>query len=336
MVDSASAYVANVRDYGALGDGVTDDTAAFQAAIDSLTFTEAASGGFNFSASGGTVYIPPGRYEITSKITINAENLCLMGGSGPVAAGRNTWIHFTGTGTLFELLGDWSSSNDGNNCSGFSSTGFDIIGDVVSTNVAFEIRTGDRFKRDFVFSRMGIHRMGKCIEITDDSGGDNMSQIGKLTVEKCCMKVNGNAIYFNDGTSCNQMRIVDNDITNNVNGSSSPILRLRGYSVTVTDNILEGQENALYCTQGRELNIRNNFFESNTGWAIRVYVFDNVFIGMNTYTESNQGVSDDDANMFQIQTCDVVYLQEPTGRINNVSGNTNIHDLKTIAVGEYV
>ena len=42
----------NVKDYGAFGDGIHDDTAAIQAAINSLPTT------------GGTVTVPPGTYLI--------------------------------------------------------------------------------------------------------------------------------------------------------------------------------------------------------------------------------------------------------------------------------
>jgi hypothetical protein len=54
----------DVRDYGAVGDGTTDDTAAIQAAIDDLQQT----------GDGGIVYIPPGRYKLTSSLTITWPN----------------------------------------------------------------------------------------------------------------------------------------------------------------------------------------------------------------------------------------------------------------------
>jgi polygalacturonase len=40
----------NVKDFGAIGDGVTNDTAAFQSAINTV-------------ADGGTVYLPAGSYR---------------------------------------------------------------------------------------------------------------------------------------------------------------------------------------------------------------------------------------------------------------------------------
>jgi len=53
----------SVKDFGAVGDGVTDDTVAIQAAID----------------VGGTVYIPTGTYKVVSTLNISTDRLHLVG-----------------------------------------------------------------------------------------------------------------------------------------------------------------------------------------------------------------------------------------------------------------
>lgn len=58
--------VANVLDFGAVGDGVADDTAAIQAAIDS-------------SAVGLMVYLPAGAYKITNTILLKRNSVRLVG-----------------------------------------------------------------------------------------------------------------------------------------------------------------------------------------------------------------------------------------------------------------
>jgi hypothetical protein len=58
----------NVRDFAAAGDGVTDDTAAFQRALDAVSH-----------AHGGTVYAPPGKYLF--KGTLNVPDGVTLRGS---------------------------------------------------------------------------------------------------------------------------------------------------------------------------------------------------------------------------------------------------------------
>jgi len=58
-VADPKANAQNVRDFGAAGDAVTDDTAAFQRALDAVSH-----------AGGGTVYTPPGRYLFRGAINI--------------------------------------------------------------------------------------------------------------------------------------------------------------------------------------------------------------------------------------------------------------------------
>lgn len=55
---SKNMDLVSVKDFGAVGDGVADDTAAIQAAINALT------------PAGGRLYLPKGAYKITSELSI--------------------------------------------------------------------------------------------------------------------------------------------------------------------------------------------------------------------------------------------------------------------------
>jgi hypothetical protein len=67
----------NVRDFGAAGDAASDDTAAFQRALDAVS-----------KAGGGTVYAPPGRYlfrgtlSVPDGVTLRGSFTCVPSHSG--------------------------------------------------------------------------------------------------------------------------------------------------------------------------------------------------------------------------------------------------------------
>jgi Pectate lyase superfamily protein len=65
--EKLTGFATNVRSYGALGDALADDTAAFQRALDAA-----------YKANGGTVYAPPGRYLFRGTLTI-PEGVTLRG-----------------------------------------------------------------------------------------------------------------------------------------------------------------------------------------------------------------------------------------------------------------
>lgn len=71
-------YIYNVKEYGAVGDGVTDDTTSIQNAVNAAQI------------NGGTVYVPCGTYSISSSILIT-KPITIMGegnGVGPHVGGQ--------------------------------------------------------------------------------------------------------------------------------------------------------------------------------------------------------------------------------------------------------
>ena len=87
--------VVSVKDFGAVGDGVTDDTAAIQNAI-------------NFSASinGCYVKIPSGTYKISSTLLITKSNIKIIGSGGDN-------VHDGGTGVDGATKIVWNGSAGG-------------------------------------------------------------------------------------------------------------------------------------------------------------------------------------------------------------------------------
>ena len=78
----------NVRDFGAKGDGKTDDTAAIQAAIDVLASDGVARG----QERPGILVFPSGTYCVSQTLNTSSQGNHLMGsGWGPNSDMNNAW-----------------------------------------------------------------------------------------------------------------------------------------------------------------------------------------------------------------------------------------------------
>jgi polygalacturonase len=113
----------NVMNFGAVGDGLTDDTAAFQAAHDALP------------SSGGVIYAPPGTYlfnqtAVADQFTISKSNVTFMG------AGWSTVLKRTATGVLTGNNGVVMVVPDGADTENVILRDFKILGPTTNTGAA--------------------------------------------------------------------------------------------------------------------------------------------------------------------------------------------------------
>ena len=106
----------SVKDFGATGNGITDDTAAFAAALLTLI-------------GGGTLHVPTGTYRITSGLT--ASYGIVIAGDGPGA----TIIKPSGNFNVFTFTG-------GNQGAGMQDLAFDAVG--MTGGYCIAVNTADR------------------------------------------------------------------------------------------------------------------------------------------------------------------------------------------------
>src|SRR5688572_21483988 len=91
----------NVRGFGARGDGVTDDTAACQAAIAACA-----------AAGGGVVYFPAGRYKLTTTLTSTSSVTLVGDGIG------KTTLYMPAANFTNTTIGAHNGTSLGIDCSG--------------------------------------------------------------------------------------------------------------------------------------------------------------------------------------------------------------------------
>jgi len=157
----------SVKDFGATGNGSTDDTAAIQAAIDAI------------SSSGGTAFFPSGDYAVASSLTLKSYVRLVGVGRGSRllwTGGASTMITTNSAGVLIQagmsdLAIDTVGASKGIELYGPYNCAFTNIAldGLSSTSVALDIRatstggTNPEGNRNAVFNSFSnIHHEGRC------------------------------------------------------------------------------------------------------------------------------------------------------------------------------
>jgi hypothetical protein len=150
MIQGASV---NVLDYGAVGDGVADDSAAIQAAI-VASYTGNLDGVGRKEA--GTVHFPVGTYKITSALEIGGTSGCfglIMKGAGT----SSVILNFTGT-VGFEDLASRAVT--------FEDMTFQATTGVDGNTIAFNLSAPTSLLRSWKFNRCDFYAWWKCFNVT--------------------------------------------------------------------------------------------------------------------------------------------------------------------------
>ena len=254
----------SVTDFGAVGDGRTDDSRAIQAAIDSLVSTQVHPSGW--SHVGGVVEFPRGQFVVRSPIRITVPGITLQGCGLPSSQRSCALVSaMEGPVLLFP--------EDGAKPTPFAMRNISIHGNkivggqyvVVPKSRGIEIHSDGPggFRRKFILENVGIFCMDAGILITRHPTNDKMAQIGEMRLRDCIIGQNRVGIQFENSTSCNLMTISDSTISQNAELGAD----IRAYAFTCTGSCFEGQPNGLRF-RGAGAVIAGCHSEFNDGYAI--------------------------------------------------------------------
>ncbi|MDE2022542.1 MAG: right-handed parallel beta-helix repeat-containing protein [Patescibacteria group bacterium] len=166
-VQSKFDDIVSVKDFGAKGDGVTDDTTSIQTALTALT-------------SGGTLYFPAGTYVISAALSITNSNVSLVG------AGKSTKILTSSATVDVFTVGDGISA-----INNFTASDFSIDASVAkSAGFAFNVRYGGRTRIDNVF----ISPPENVLPTPNMKHGIFFNRFDYATVSRCSIIVSGTCI----------------------------------------------------------------------------------------------------------------------------------------------
>lgn len=269
----------NVKWFGAAGDGLTDDTAAIQAAMDGMP-------------EGGIVFFPDGTYRTTSKLIVKHRNVMLSGtGKRSIQhlhrEGEHSFDHTVPSTILADHAGDCVWLSHAYNLNGFAASRLTFVTNVKKASgvqslkaercFGFDLGGEGQFRREFVFEHVSVGKFGRAFELyaSSASGGTSFSGMGVIRIQNCATMHNDFIVRTIDSTAWNGFVYDYNEGGNNGKSAGTGGIHISGHNISICRNILEGQRDPIRISGGqRGLTIKNNYFEANTGDAI-IYVHRN-------------------------------------------------------------
>lgn len=272
MVDGAPT---NVKDFGATGDGVTDDSATIQAS-------------FNYADANliPSVYFPTNteNYLVNSDVYFTQPGVKVFGTKGPSynrGNGKKGNI-LVGSGATvgLDLGNDSTSTTNPADMWSVSNIGFlQASGVSAKTKRGIAItRQNNGPDRGAILTEISAIGMEAGVYIPPPASGITI-QLANLIIENSCLSNNKYGVW-SEGYVYG-LRFVGNQAEQNNNGSAAGTLQggaIKGNfagGITINDNMLEGQPNAVdILSTGGAINFQSqrNYFETNnTNNSLFVY-----------------------------------------------------------------
>ncbi|TNJ63947.1 hypothetical protein FE784_22545 [Paenibacillus hemerocallicola] len=266
----------SVKWFGAVGDGLTDDTAAIQAAMDCMP-------------EGGIVFFPDGTYRTTSRLIVKHRNVMLSGtGKRSIQHLHRAGEHNFGSNVSSTILADHAGDcvwlSHANNINGFVARHLTFVTNVMKASgsqslkaercFGFDLGGEGQFSREFVFEHVSVGKFGKAFELyaSSPSSGTSSAGMGVIRIQNCSTMHNDFIARTIDATAWNGFVYDYNEGGNNGKSAGMGGIHISGHNISICRNVLEGQRDTIRISGGqRGLTIKNNYFEANTGEAI-IYV----------------------------------------------------------------
>jgi hypothetical protein len=291
----------DVRAHGAVGDGVADDTATLQQAIDAAS-----------ADNGGKVYLPPGIYRTTSPLRIAARDVTIA------ADVRRQWVgaampqsEWAGATIVADHDGDCIVLHTADEIHGFKlqsvslcRVGYETPGD--RTGVGVHFRLDGAFRGTFQLDDVAVIGFNTGV-LFDRPDSAVIKQIGMVRVTRCVFKLNEHAFRMIDRTQINRFWFVGNVIKWSETG-----LRIGCNGGVIMDSVFESLDEGVFVSGSYDVLISNNYIGNIRGdYAVRL---EQVHGGELAWHRIYQVAAEDP---FQLRSCSRMRIVGPVAKEGN-------------------
>ncbi len=261
LQDKVREMPTSVKDFGAIGDGVADDTIALQAAADYLAIM------------GGRLHLPPGVYKITDTVIFHGGKPQVISGCGK----RKVYPGLFDPTAPTDLAVIWPVHNKraaigltgsvvGDGTVEFRGIALATIESGLTPVAAFGIDAGREFLRDFAILECSIHGFTSAIDLYRTTG--NNIEAGLMKVMRCNINRNSWIARTSEDTQWNGFLFHLNEAGQNGYMPGQGGIDIAGHNISIRDSCLEGMRDPIRLRGGYvSITVEDNYCEAVIGRA---------------------------------------------------------------------